>query len=60
MGFPVSQERRALVTVACAVNALGNYIPPFFVFPRVNVQKNWLLTGSAATGHPKVTGWMME
>ncbi|XP_037790091.1 uncharacterized protein LOC119585535 [Penaeus monodon] len=59
----VSQERGTLVTICCAVNALGNHIPPFFVFPRVYVQENWLLTappGSSATGNPKATGWMTE
>ena len=33
------------------------------MFPRVNVQDNWLLTappGSYASGHPKATGWMTE
>ena len=61
VGSIVSQERGTLVTLCCAVNALGNHIPPFFVFPRVNVQDHWLLTappGSAATGHPSATGWM--
>ena len=61
VGATVSQERGNLVTLCCAVNALGNAIPPFFVFPRVNFQSQWLATappGSAATGHPKATGWM--
>jgi len=61
VGSIVSQERGQLVTVCCAVNALGNHMPPFFVFPRVNVQDSWMLTGppgSSATGHPKATGWM--
>ena len=34
-----------------------------FVFPRVTVQENCLLTappGSSATGHPRATGWMTE
>ena len=63
VGSVVSQERGTLVTVCCAVNALGNHIPPYFVFPRVNVQENWLLTappGSGASGHPKASGWMTE
>ena len=58
MSSAVSQEMGTMVTVCCAVNALGNHIPPFFVFPRFNVQENWLLTappGSSATGHPKAT-----
>ena len=61
VGAVVSQERGSLVTLSCAVNALGNSIPPYFVFPCVNVQDNWLLTappGSDASGHLKATGWM--
>ena len=57
----VSQERGTLVTLCCAVNAIGNSIPPYFVFPRVHVQNHWLLTappGSQMSGHPKATGWM--
>jgi helix-turn-helix, Psq domain len=56
VGATVSQERGTLVTLCCGVNALGNAIPPFFVFPRVNFQSQWLAMappGSAATGHPK-------
>lgn len=30
-------ERGALVTVCCAINALGNSVPPFFIFPRVRM-----------------------
>ena len=59
--YIVSQERGTLVTVCCAVDALGNHMPPFFVFPRVNIQEHWLLTappGNVATGHLKATGWM--
>ena len=61
IGSVVSQERGTLVTVCCGINALGNHIPPFFVFPRVNVQLHWKLSappGSEMVGHPKATGWM--
>ena len=34
VGAITSQERGQLVTVTCAVSALDNSIPPFFVFPR--------------------------
>lgn len=34
VGAVVSAERGVLVTVAMAVSAFGNSIPPFFVFPR--------------------------
>ena len=61
VGSVVSQERGTLVTICCGVNAIGNHIPPFFVFPRVNVQQHWRLSappGSEMVGHPKATGWM--
>ena len=60
VGSAVSQERGKLVTLCCAANALGNTIPPFFVFPRVKTQQSWLLTappGSVATGHMSQIGW---
>ncbi|KAK3769513.1 hypothetical protein RRG08_009154 [Elysia crispata] len=50
VGSVVSQERGALVTVCCSVNAIGNRIPPFCVFPRVCTLDVWqenLPTGSA-------------
>ena len=63
VGSVVSQERGILVTVCCGINAIGNHIPPFFVFPRVNVQQHWRMTappGSEMVGHPKATGWMTK
>jgi len=57
VGTAVSQERGNLVTLCCAF--IGNAIPPFFVFPPVNLQCQWLATapaGSAPTRHPKATG----
>lgn len=59
----VSQERGTLVTVCCAVNTLGNHIPPFSVFPRKKMQDHWLLTappGSDASGSSSATGWMTD
>ena len=55
----VSHERGVLVTVCCAVSALGNRIPPYFVFPKIRMQPHWLDTvppGSGMSGHP--SGWM--
>lgn len=37
VGRVTSQERGTLVTMALAVSATGNSVPPFFVFPRVNL-----------------------
>ncbi|XP_033124341.1 uncharacterized protein LOC117122744 [Anneissia japonica] len=59
----VSQERGTLVTLCCAVNAIGNTIPPFFVFPRKKTQDHWLLTappGSDASGSHTASGWMTD
>lgn len=36
IGAITSAERGTLVTMCLAVNATGNFIPPMFVFPRVN------------------------
>lgn len=61
VGATVSQERGVLVTLCCGINAIGNSMPPFFVFPRVNVQSFWMEAappGSIANGHPKASGWM--
>ena len=61
VGATVSQERGTLVTLCCGVDALGMFIPPYFLYPRVKVQYHWLLTapsGSAAAGLPEATEWM--
>ena len=61
VGAVVSQERGSLVTICCGINAVGNHIPPYFIFPCVNVQQHWHLTappGSAVAGHSKASGWM--
>lgn len=54
-----SAERGVLVTLCCAVNAIGNSIPPFFIFPRVNMKDCFLRggpLGSAGSAHS--SGWM--
>lgn len=59
VGQVTSAERGTLVTVCCGINALGNSIPPFFIFPRVNF-KTYMLNdapvGSDGAAHP--SGWM--
>ena len=42
VGSITSAERGTLVTVACAVSAIGNTIPPFFMFPRVHFYDHFL------------------
>ena len=34
VGFATSGERGRNITVMCAINAAGGYIPPMFIFPR--------------------------
>ncbi|XP_037870942.1 uncharacterized protein LOC119629361 [Bombyx mori] len=61
VGSVTSAERGALVTVAIAVNAIGNAIPPFFVFPRVRYQDHFVRDGpigSAGSANP--SGWMQD
>ncbi|KAB0800181.1 hypothetical protein PPYR_05921 [Photinus pyralis] len=54
-----SAERGTLVTVCCAINAVGNSVPPFFIFPRVRMQDYMIQgapSGSIAVTHE--SGWM--
>ena len=59
VGAIVSVERGHLVTVCCAISAIGNSVPPLFVFPRVNFKDHFLHgspPGSIGVAHP--SGWM--
>lgn len=61
VGSVTSAERGTLVTIAFAVNAIGNAIPPFFVFPRVRYQDHFIRDGpigSAGSANP--SGWMQD
>jgi hypothetical protein len=56
-----SAERGTLVTLALAVNAIGNYLPPMFVFPRKRFKSHFIRdgpVGSVGTGNS--SGWMQE
>ena len=61
VGAITSAERGSLVTMACAGSAIGNSIPPFFVFPRVNF-KDYFLTSAppGSDGDANPSGWMKE
>lgn len=59
VGQIASAERGILVTMVGAMNAQGNSVPPFLVFPRVNFKDHMLLNappGTAGVAHK--TGWM--
>lgn len=52
-------ERGELVTVCCTVNAVGNALPPVFIFPRKNFKPQFIRgapTGSL--GLATQSGWM--
>lgn len=59
VGQVTSADRGTTVTICFAVNAIGNVIPPFFIFPRVRYQEHFVLEGpegSSGDAHP--SGWM--
>jgi len=54
-----SEDRGKLVTVCCCVNAIGQAIPPMFIFPRVHFKSHFIKFGPAGcigTSYP--SGWM--
>jgi len=61
VGAITSAERGTLVTVAIAVNVIGNATPPMFIFPRVNFYSHFIRDGPVgAIGTANKSGWMME
>jgi hypothetical protein len=61
VGQITSAEKGALVTMNGAVNAIGNSIPPFLIFPRVNY-KTYMIKGAPAgtKGVASKTGWVTK
>lgn len=59
VGIVSSVERGVLTTVICCCNAIGSYIPPFFIFKR-NKMSDRLLDGSPPGSQASVTdsGWV--
>jgi hypothetical protein len=61
VGAITSQERGTLVTVCLAVNAIGNAIPPFFVFPRKNFHPHFIRdVPPSCDGSGNKSGWMQN
>jgi len=59
VGQMTSGERGTLVTICAAVNAIGNALPPFLVFPRVNFQHHMLKGAPTdSAGAASGSGWM--
>lgn len=61
IGSLTSAERGTLVTMAIAVSAGGNSVPPFFIFPRVHYKDHFLRDGpQGSVGNANPSGWMKE
>jgi len=61
LGKMTSGERGTLVTMALAVSATGNVVPPFFIFPRVKYYDHFVSNGPPGSiGDANPTGWMTE
>lgn len=61
VGAATSAERGALITLAAAVNAIGNTIPPMFIFPRVRYNELFVASGPPESiGAGNSSGWMTE
>ncbi|KAK3762513.1 hypothetical protein RRG08_017235 [Elysia crispata] len=45
VGRVVSAERGTLVTLVCAINAIGNSVPPMFIFPRKTYRDHFIRGG---------------
>lgn len=54
-----SQKRGTLVTIYIVINAIGNSIPPMFMFSRKNFQKHFIVNGpSGCIGTANGSGWV--
>lgn len=61
VGTITSAERGEMITVAVAVNAQGNSIPPMFIFPRKRFRDHFIRDGPpGCIGEANGSGWMQE
>ena len=61
VGKIVSQERGLNVTAVCCVNAVGQYVPPMLIFPRVRANPALLHDAPPQTvAQYNPSGWMTE
>ncbi|XP_055906379.1 uncharacterized protein LOC129941699 [Eupeodes corollae] len=61
VGQSVSAERGQLITMCAIVSAIGNTIPPVFIFPRArfhDTMLNGAPTGSVGYANSPTSGWM--
>ena len=58
VGKMTSGETGTTVTVICATNAVGTYVPPMFIFPRKRMVESLMHNAPAgALGHFTESGW---
>lgn len=56
-----SAERGILVTMISGISAMGNYIPPLLIFPRVNFKSHIMIGApSGSIGDAIPSGWSNE
>ena len=62
VGAVTSAGRCSLVALAHAINALGNSIPPMFIFPRVHFHDHFIcdLAPTGSAGSANKCGWIIE
>lgn len=61
VGKIASAERGSMITMALAVNAFGNSIPPMFLFPSKNMQKHYMDGATpGAISKANESGWMCQ
>ena len=61
VGKLVCAERGKTVTIVCSMNAVGIYIPQAFIFPRKNMQHDFLDNSPPElVGFPHKSGWMTQ
>ena len=59
MGSITCAVRGKNLTVVCAANACSNYIPHFFIFPRVKINPLFMdQAPSSSQGFAQISGWM--
>ncbi|KAK5645148.1 hypothetical protein RI129_006448 [Pyrocoelia pectoralis] len=59
---PRKSKRGELVTVDLAVNAIGNSVPPTFIFPCIRFKDHFVRDGpvGCCIGAGNASGWMQE
>ena len=61
VGSLTSGERGVNVTMIVSINAIGNHVPPMFIFPRVHFKQHMLIGAPAGSiGGANPSGWSNE